>query len=249
MQAGVDYLFPLIMLSAVVCGGLLLRRSQSSLRLEPEQRVAVAISAFCGAMLGAKLPFALMDWEGLLSGTTWFTNGKTIMCGMVGAYFAVEATKWTLDIKTKTGDSFAVPVAVTVAIGRLGCLRAGCCFGVETNLPWAMRCAATDNLLRHPTQIYESLFHFSMAGLCYFLIVRGAWKGQIVKFYILSYLLYRFVTEFLRPELKMGLELTWYQWFALLVAPVFVVLWIRDSQQTTAQNTIAHEPTEAEKTT
>ena len=249
MQAGVDYLFPLIMLSAVVCGGLLLRRSQSSLRLEPEQRVAVAISAFCGAMLGAKLPFALMDWEGLLSGTTWFTNGKTIMCGMVGAYFAVEATKWTLDIKTKTGDSFAVPVAVTVAIGRLGCLRAGCCFGVETNLPWAMRCAATDDLLRHPTQIYESLFHCSMAGLCYFLIVRGAWKGQIVKFYILSYLLYRFVTEFLRPELKMGLELTWYQWFALLVAPVFVVLWIHDSQQTTAQNTIAHEPTEAEKTT
>ncbi|MEM7559157.1 MAG: prolipoprotein diacylglyceryl transferase family protein [Planctomycetota bacterium] len=249
MQAGVDYLFPLIMLSAVVCGGLLLRRSQSSLSLNPEQRVAVGISAFCGAMLGAKLPFALMDWEGLLAGTTWFTDGKTIMCGMVGAYFAVEATKWTLDIKTKTGDSFAVPVAVTVAIGRLGCLRAGCCFGVETDLPWAMRCAATDDLLRHPTQIYESVFHFSMARLCYFLIVRGFWKGQIVKFYILSYLLYRFATEFLRPELKMGLELTWYQWFALLVAPVFIVLWIRDAQQAARQSTIAHESTEGEKAT
>lgn len=245
MQADVDYLFPLIMLSAILCGGLLLRRSQSSLSLDTEQRVAVGISAFCGAMLGAKLPFALMDWEGLLAGTTWFTNGKTIMCGMVGAYFAVEATKWTLNIKAKTGDSFAVPVAVTVAIGRLGCLRAGCCFGVETNLPWAMRCAATDDLLRHPTQIYESLFHFSMAGLCYFLIAQGVWKGQIIKLYILSYLLYRFATEFLRPELKMGLELTWYQWFALLVAPVFLVLWMRDAQQSTN----AHKPTKVEKST
>ncbi|MFN3191840.1 MAG: prolipoprotein diacylglyceryl transferase [Aureliella sp.] len=265
--------YPFLMLLAIGTGAVLLRRHQRELELPTEARIAIGIAAFCGAMIGAKLPFLFVDWDRFLAGTAWFSSGKTIMCGMVGAYLAVELTKWILEIRTKTGDSFAVPVAVTVGIGRLGCLSAGCCFGVTTDAPWAMRCALNDDLLRHPTQIYESLFHFCMAGLC-FAIERKfpktiestashancvtlshagsstIWtkfvQGQLVKLYILAYLIYRLATEFIRPELRYAAGLTLYQWFAITCIPIFVGLWwydIKDRFAERAYSSDSRSPT------
>ncbi|MEO8271654.1 MAG: prolipoprotein diacylglyceryl transferase family protein [Aureliella sp.] len=227
--------YPAIMMVALACGALILRRAQSQLTLPVEQRLAIGMAAFCGAMIGAKLPFLMVNlignWHSLLDGSLWLSNGKTIMCGLVGAYFAVELAKWILGIRTKTGDSFVVAAAVAIAIGRLGCLAAGCCYGVPTTLPWGMRCAAIDNLTRHPTQLYESLFHASMAVSMLYGQRSGLWRGQWAKFYILSYLLYRFASETLRPEARLSWGLTVYQWFALAIAPVFVALWWYDARQ------------------
>ncbi len=227
--------YPLIMLVAVICGGMILRTAQRALPMPTDQRIAIGLAAFCGAMLGAKLPFVLSDWSGLLSGTAWFSNGKTILCGLVGAYGAVELTKWTLNIRTKTGDSFVVGAAVAVAIGRLGCLVAGCCYGMPTNLPWAMRCAQIDDIPRHPTQLYEALLHASLALLMFHFQRRGIWKGQLAKFYILSYCTYRIGSEFLRPEKQFAFGLTGYQWFAIACLPAFAYLWWRDASVMQAQ--------------
>ncbi len=100
---------------------------------EPARAAGIGLGAFCGAMIGAKLPFVLADWEGLLSGRAWLENGKTIVFGLVGGYFGVELAKALLGVRVKTGDSFAVPVAAALAIGRLGCFVAGCCHGTVTN--------------------------------------------------------------------------------------------------------------------
>jgi len=229
-------LYPLVMLTAIGVGGWLLRRGQQAIGLSQSERVAVGLAAFCGAMLGAKAPFLIADLDGAISGEAWFSNGKTIMCGMVGAYFAVELAKWVCGIRVKTGDSFVVPCAVAVGIGRLGCLAAGCCFGVPTDLPWGLQCAITDDVVRHPTQIYESLFHLTMAGVMYTLLHRKIWRGQLAKFYILSYLLYRFATEFIRPEVKISGGLTGYQWFAIALIPVFAFLWWWDARSLRLQS-------------
>ena len=230
------WLYPLIMLAAVAVGVVFLRRGQSRLTLRSSDKAAIGLGAFCGAMIGAKLPFALADWEGLLSGTVWFSNGKTIVCGMVGAYFGVEFAKWVCEIRTKTGDSFAVPAALSVAVGRLSCLVAGCCYGTPTNLPWGMRFQVADGgqFARHPTQLYESMFHLVMALLLATLQQQGVWKGQLVKFYIISYLVYRWLTEFIRPEPAFWFGMTGYQWFAVIAVPVFGWLWWRDSRSAAA---------------
>src|SRR3954470_13325015 len=102
--------YTLIMIAAVSTGVWLSRRTQAGLPLSHKQRLGIGLGAFCGAMLGAKLPFVLADWEGLRTGTAWFSDGKTIMCGLVGAYFGVELTKWALEIRVTTGDTFAAPV-------------------------------------------------------------------------------------------------------------------------------------------
>ncbi len=227
-NGAVPWAYSLIMLASVAVGVVLSRGRQSSLGLSPRQRLAVGLGAFCGAMIGAKLPFALADWEGLLSGRAWLENGKTIVFGMVGGYLGVELVKAALGVRVKTGDGFAVPVAGAVAVGRLSCFAAGCCHGVATGLPWGVDFG--DGVRRHPTQLYEMAFHASAALALAALQRRGLFRGQLIKLYILAYLAYRFATEFLRPEPVLGLGLTGYQWACLGLAPVFVGLWVRDAR-------------------
>jgi phosphatidylglycerol:prolipoprotein diacylglycerol transferase len=178
-------------------------------------------------MLGAKLPFVLADWPGLLSGAALLSDGKTIMFGLVGGYFGVELAKWALDVRVKTGDSFAVPVAAAIGVGRLACFSAGCCYGLPTALPWGVDFG--DGLLRHPTQIYETAFHLAFALLLTTFQSRRMFRGQLIKLYFIAYFAFRFATEFLRPEPRLWLDLTGYQWAAVALIAVFAALWRLDS--------------------
>jgi len=223
-----DWAYAAIMSLAIFAGWLLSRRTQRGLDVSRTERLAIAVGAFCGAMLGAKLPFALADWPGLLSGAAWFSDGKTIVLGLVGGYFGVEVAKWALGVRVKTGDTFAVPVAVAVGIGRVGCFHAGCCHGTPTELSWGVDFG--DGVLRHPTQLYEAAFHLAIAALLAWLAGQALLRGQLVKLYIICYLLYRFVTEWIRPEPQVFGGLTGYQWAAVLLTPLFALLWWRDSR-------------------
>jgi phosphatidylglycerol:prolipoprotein diacylglycerol transferase len=217
-----------IMLMAVASGHLVSRRTQSRLPLARSQQIAIALGAICGGFLGAKLPFVLSDWDGLMSGRAWLDNGKTITFGLVGGYFGVEMAKWATDVRIRTGDSFAVPVAVSIGIGRLACFAAGCCHGTATTLPWGVDFG--DGVLRHPTQIYEMLFHLTAAAVLAWLQHRRMLRGQLIKLYFIAYFAYRFLTEFIRPEPKLWLELTGYQWAALAFIPLFILLWRHDAR-------------------
>src|SRR5690242_18521693 len=111
-------MYTLIMFLAVASGAALLKLSQRSLPMPWEDKLAIGVGAFCGAMLGAKLPFALFGEAEFWTAAAWLSNGKTILAGLVGGYAGVEFVKWVLGIRTKTGDSFAAPVALSVAVGR-----------------------------------------------------------------------------------------------------------------------------------
>ena len=222
-----------IILAAMTAATLVSRLVPVPLPLSRAQRIGVAIGGFLGAMLGAKLPFVLADWEGFLSGAAWFSDGKTILCGLVGGYAGVEIAKWSLDIRTKTGDSFAVPVPVAVGIGRLGCFHAGCCYGTPTTLPWGVVFPQVDMVKRHPTQLYESAFHLTAAIVLAALLQRGLFRGQLIKLYILAYVVYRFLTEMIRPEARLVGNLTGYQWSCLAIGVLFIWLWRRDATRAT----------------
>ena len=102
-------------------------------------RSANARSSFgtgLGGSVGSKLPFVPVDPEQWLDPGSWLNDGKTIVAGLIGAYLAVELMKRVLDVRVKTGDTFALPLALALALGRLGCYCNGCCYGVETGLPW-----------------------------------------------------------------------------------------------------------------
>jgi phosphatidylglycerol:prolipoprotein diacylglycerol transferase len=223
-----DPVYAALIVGAMALGFFLSRRFQQPLAIAPSERLGILIGAFCGAMIGSKLPFVLSDWEGLRSGAAWFSDGKTIMFGLVGGYAGVELAKAILQIRVKTGDTFAVPVPLAVAVGRLGCFRAGCCYGTPTSLPWGVDFG--DQVLRHPTQLYEAAFHLSAAFVLLWLLRKGLFRGQLFKLYLIAYFVFRFFTEFLRPEPRLWLDLTGYQWAALALVPTFALLWWGDSR-------------------
>ena len=234
-------IYSAIMTVAVVVGVMISRRTQRGLQLTASEKLGIAVGAYCGAMIGAKLPFVLSDWQGLLSGAAWFSDGKTILCGLVGGYLGVETAKWSLGIQTKTGDSFAVPVAAAVGIGRLGCFSAGCCYGTPTAVPWAVVFPGVDQLPRHPTQLYESAFHFGCAIVLAYCYRRGLFRGQLIKFYILSYALYRFASEFIRPEARQWRGLTGYQLASVVLVAFFAWLWWRDARRLQKAESNGHD--------
>src|SRR5262245_14509167 len=105
---------------AAVAVFLLARRClprSAALALPLRQQVILGLAAFVGGTLGAKLPFALAsaDWY---RPEAWATDGKTVTTGLIGAYLAVELAKAALGIRIKTGDTFAVPLALALAVGR-----------------------------------------------------------------------------------------------------------------------------------
>jgi phosphatidylglycerol:prolipoprotein diacylglycerol transferase len=183
-------------------------------------------------MVFAKLPYLFLDWGRFVSGQAWFDNGKTITLGLMGGYFGVEGMKWAMRIPYKTGDGFAVPVAVSIAIGRFSCFAAGCCYGIPTDLPWGMR--FHDSLLRHPTQLYEVMFHLTMAAGMWHMLQYRMLTGNLIKFYFVSYYCYRFLTEFIRPEPRILFGLTFYQYASLVGIALFGTLWYLDQKKMSA---------------
>lgn len=219
---------------AVMTGGLALstwlmrRQSDGPLGLDARQRAALWVGAFGGGVMGARLLFLWITLAGGGPAPALWDGGKTIVGGLAGGYLGVEAVKWAMGLKVKTGDSLCVPVAVGVAVGRVGCWIGRCCYGTPTTLPWGVDFG--DGVRRHPTQLYELAFHSLMALLLWRLKRSGAFKLQLMKLYILSYLVYRFLTEFIRPELRLAAGLTGYQWACLALIPVFAALWALDAR-------------------
>lgn len=222
----VPALFPLIMLTALIAGMALSQRRQAKLKLTARQRAAIAIGAFCGGMLGSKLPFALADPRGAFCAQAWLGDGKTILFGLAGGYVGVEIAKALVNVTTKTGDTFVIPVAISIAIGRLGCFVGRCCYGQPTTLPWGVDFG--DGVLRHPTQLYETAFHLLMATGLFTFERRGWFPRQRFKIYLLAYCGYRFVTEFIRPEERLTGGLTGYQSASLAFVPIIAALWWQD---------------------
>ena len=190
------------------------------------ERTGIGLAAFIGGVLGAKLPFVFTrgaDWFG----SAWLADGKTVTTGLIGAYVGVELAKLVLGIRAKTGDAFALPLALSLAVGRWGCFFNGCCHGTPTSLPWGIDFG--DGVRRHPTQIYESLFHLWMAFVIIQMIRRGWLPNQRLKLYLIAYGAYRFLTEFIRPEPVYALKLTYFQWVATVMVIGLTLQWRYDS--------------------
>jgi len=220
------------MLIAAVLAGMILRKRQRGLPMPAGDKWTLAISGVVGATLAAKLPFwffsqTLSPAILLYPGAAWFADGKTILWALAGGYLGVEVGKWMLGIRIRTGDTFVVAVAVAVGVGRLGCLVYGCCHGTPTDLPWGIRFPIAEDggtVSRHPTQIYESIFHLIFAAIAAWAIGRKWLVGDWMPIYLIGYAIYRFSSEFIRAETPWVAGLTFYQVSALPIAGVMLAI-------------------------
>jgi phosphatidylglycerol:prolipoprotein diacylglycerol transferase len=134
-------------------------------------RWAVVAAAVAGAALGSKLLFLVEDppltWHNLRN-PAYLMGGKTIVGALIGGLLTVELLKRYIGLRASTGDLYAIPLALGIAIGRIGCFLTGLSdntYGTPTSLPWAIDFG--DTIPRHPTQIYEIAFLLALIPILY----------------------------------------------------------------------------------
>ena len=94
-------------------------------------------------------------------------------------------------------DAIVPAVALSIAVGRIGCFLQGCCFGLPTHLPWGIRfppgspayeshivlglltAGATASLPVHPLELYFAVDALLIAALLVWLTPRAQYAGQI----------------------------------------------------------------------
>ena len=156
----------------------------------------IAVLVF-GAGLGAYLFGSLNLW---FSGEPGIA--RSVEGALAGGIVAIELYKWKNGIALRTGARFALPLAIGIAIGRIGCYYAGLddfTYGTPTSLPWAHDFG--DGILRHPVQLYESVAMAVFAVVYVARVRRGDPFWTANGFYLAAgfYGAQRFVWEFFKP--------------------------------------------------
>lgn len=187
-----------------------------------------------GALAGGAILARLGTWlqhlnpaanAGLLE--QWAYGSRSILSGLVGAYAGALIGKRVTGLKISTGDLFAAPVALGMAIGRVGCLLTelpgtptGLSLGVTLTPIDALRVGGVPGVPLHPSFFYEIAFHLVAFGLLVRYRDRFAQPGALFALYLLGYAGFRFAVEFVRGNEVVALGLTRPQWFLLACAPL-----------------------------
>jgi phosphatidylglycerol:prolipoprotein diacylglycerol transferase len=196
------------------------QRAQSGDHLTDDRRTWVITAAVVGAAVGGKLLYLLADPALTLrnwNNPFYLMGGKTIVGGLIGGLIAVEWIKLRLGVERRTGDLFAAPLAVGIAVGRVGCFLSGLdddTYGAETGLPWAVNFG--DGVMRHPVQLYE-VSGLALLALWLLRVAKVRHReGDMFKTFMVGYLGFRLIVDFLKPGIPLA-GLTGIQWACLLV--------------------------------
>jgi phosphatidylglycerol:prolipoprotein diacylglycerol transferase len=193
------------------------------------ERWWLVAAAIAGGAIGsrglawAESPALTLDH---LRDSGYLLGGKTVVGGLLGGTIAVEAAKRALGVARRTGDLFAVPLAVGISIGRIGCFFEGPgdqTWGGPTNLPWGVD--PGDGLARHPSPLYEAAFLLMIAVLLSRLAKKSHPDGWLFRVFMTAYLGFRLLTDAIKPEPALALGLGAIQWASVAGLVYYTVVW------------------------
>ena len=106
-------------------------------------------------------------------------------------------------------DAIAVVAPIGIFFGRISNFVNSELYGKQTEVAWGVIFPKIDNLIRHPSQIYEAL----LEGLVLFLILNILVRLDLLKkrgfiscTFLILYSIFRFIAEFFRePDPQLGL--------------------------------------------
>ncbi len=200
----------------------------------PDVILDFVLAAVVGGIVGARVFYVIGHWSDF-SGEP----GKIFALNMEGLVFyggLILGLALTILVgyirKVRfwdTMDLAGVCVPVALAMGRLGCLLNGCCYGKPTSLPWGITYPASSGIVgaRHPTQIYELVLDLVLFGLLWWKKDDFEREGTAFWLFVMGYGLIRFTVEFFREHAQASAGLGFQVGSLAMVAVAAVVLLLR----------------------
>lgn len=183
--------YGLLIVSGAAAGTWLAVRRAPQYGVEKFDELAVALLGFGGGVVGATLLYVLIHLPRFVADPSLLRQPGHVFyggfaAGALAAWLYCRGYRLSL---ARIGDAGAPGLALGHAIGRIGCLVAGCCYGKEIDG------------FRHPVQAYESA---GLAFLCISLVALSsrlrARPGALFAVYVGGYALYRLAMEPLRGD-------------------------------------------------
>lgn len=191
--------------------------------LDPEIIYDLALWVFVGGIVGART-FYVVEYWGTRITSFWeifeIWKGGIVLYGSIfGGAVSFFAYRFLRPFPLRPMlDVVAPALALGIAIGRLGCLLNGCCWGDTCSLPWAITFPresppwnaelargqilpnAPHSLALHPTQIYSALDGLILLALltAYYPLRRR--DGEVMGLLMICYPITRFLIEQLRND-------------------------------------------------
>ncbi len=197
-------------------------------------RLSIIIGAIVGAFIGSRFigylenPYPIFSPESIIH----LLNSKTIMGGLFGGLISVEISKKIIGEKYSSGDLFTFPIILGIIVGRIGCFFSGTnefTYGIITSLPLGMNLG--DGFLRHPIALYEIFFLIIL-----FVFLKKKQKaiknhdGLMFKIFMISYFVFRFLIEFIKPNLFFILSLSSIQWLCICCWAYYIILIVKSNK-------------------
>lgn len=189
---------------------LLAGKQASRENMDQEKILDLCFYILLSSVVGARVLYVLVEYKYFLANpwdTFKFWKGGLVFYG--GLISAVGVSIYYLKINNlpvwKVGDIMAPSIAIGQAIGRWGCFFAGCCYGVKTDVPWAItftdpRALAPLHIALHPTQVYDSINTFLIYLFLVWLRKRKSFDGQVFWLYGILYSVGRYIVESFRGD-------------------------------------------------
>ena len=178
----------------------------------------VLAAAGIGGVVGTRLlPLGLDGLRALVVDGALPAGGVRRLPGTIlGALVAAEAARRLLGVRRSMLDPLAPAGLVGIAVARVGCLLAGCCFGTPTDGPWGVTYAAGSfvhgfHLAHgvvaggagapapvHPVPLYDVAFALVVLALLPQLGRRLRAPGSLCGAVVGLYAVWRFAQDFVR---------------------------------------------------
>lgn len=206
------YGYGLMIAIGVISCYLVMEYRAKKLGMKEEKILGLVICCLLGGFLGAKVLYFITEFQEILQDPGILLNlsdGFVVYGGILGGILSGCLYCRFQKLNFLEYFDLAMPsVALAQGFGRIGCLLAGCCYGVETDsvfgITFQNSSFAPNGVSLFPTQIFSSVLDFLHFFLLLWIAKHKTAQGQVAGFYLIFYSLGRFLLEFFRGDLIRG---------------------------------------------